>query len=240
MRRRLPEGVLVCNFPRPAQPALMEHEDVVTLFHEFGHLMHHVLGGQQALARLLRRRDRVGLRGGAVADARGVGLDPDVLRRFARHVETGEPIPAELVERMNAADEFGKGLLVRQQMFYAACLGLHRRTRRSTRGRGRRELQKPLHAVSRTWRGRTSTSRSATSTATRLYYTYMWSLVIAKDLFGPFREAGLMDAGPARRYRRTGPGPGGSKPAAADLVEDFLGAVPRFEAFRRGWSGPEL
>ncbi len=64
-----------------------------------------------------------------------------------------------------------------------------------------------------------------------IYYTYMWSLVIAKDLLTPFREAGLLDGATARRYRATVLEPGGSRPAAA-LVEAFLGRPTRFDAYR--------
>ena len=64
-----------------------------------------------------------------------------------------------------------------------------------------------------------------------IYYTYMWSLVIAKDLFGEFRAAGLMDPATAARYRRAVLEPGGSRPAAA-LVQDFLGRPSGFEAYR--------
>ncbi|HEY6098435.1 MAG TPA: M3 family metallopeptidase, partial [Anaeromyxobacter sp.] len=127
---RLPEGVLVCNFPRPSpgSPALMEHGDVRTFFHEFGHLLHHVLGGHTRWA---------GQSGVATewdfVEAPSQMLeewvwDPGVLGRFGRHVGTGDPIPAALVRRMKAADEYGKGLMVRQQMFYAGTsLELHRR-----------------------------------------------------------------------------------------------------------------
>ncbi len=127
---RLPEGVLVCNFPRPsaAGPALMEHGDVKTFFHEFGHILHHVLGGHTRWAAhsgVATEWDFVEAPSQMLEEW---VWDPGVLATFARHVETGEPIPAEVVRRMKAADEYGKGLMVRQQMFYASTsLELHRR-----------------------------------------------------------------------------------------------------------------
>jgi thimet oligopeptidase len=232
--RRLPEGVLVCNFPRPAPgaPALMEHGDVRTFFHEFGHLLHHVLGGHTRWA---------GQSGVATewdfVEAPSQMLeewvwDPAVLATFARHVETGEPIPAELVRRMKAADEYGKGLMVRQQMFYAATsLELHRRDPAALDTTALvAELQErytPFRHVPGTY---FQESFGHLDGYSAIYYTYMWSLVIAKDLFGPFREAGLLDPAPARRYRRAVLEPGGSKPAA-ELVKDFLGRPHAFDAF---------
>ncbi|ACL63783.1 Thimet oligopeptidase [Anaeromyxobacter dehalogenans 2CP-1] len=232
--RRLPEGVLVCNFPRPAPgaPALMEHGDVRTFFHEFGHLLHHVLGGHTRWA---------GQSGVATewdfVEAPSQMLeewvwDPEVLATFARHVDTGEPIPAELVARMKAADEYGKGLMVRQQMFYAATsLELHRRDPGALDTTALvAELQErytPFRHVPGTY---FQESFGHLDGYSAIYYTYMWSLVIAKDLFGPFREAGLLDPAPARRYRRAVLEPGGSKPAA-ELVKDFLGRPHAFDAF---------
>jgi len=232
---RLPEGALVCNFPRPgAEPALLEHGDVRTLFHEFGHLLHHLLGGRVRWA---------GQSGVATewdfVEAPSQMLeewvwDPGVLAGFARHVETGEPIPAELVERMRAADEYGKGLWVRQQAFYAAVsLELHRRDPTSLDVDG---LVADLQGAYTPFRHVDGThfhlSFGHLEGYSAIYYTYMWSLVIAKDLFGPFREAGLMDPVVARRYRREILEPGGSRPAA-ELVERFLGRPSSFEAWER-------
>ena len=97
--RQLPEGVLVCNFSR----GLMELDHVVTLFHEFGHLMHHVLAGPARVGALLRRRHRVGLRRGAVADARGVGLGPgraaQLRHRRAGRADPGGPRAADAGRR---------------------------------------------------------------------------------------------------------------------------------------------
>jgi thimet oligopeptidase len=231
---RLPEGVLVCNFPRPVdgRPALMEHGDVRTFFHEFGHLLHHVLGGHTRWA---------GQSGVATewdfVEAPSQLLeewvwDPGVLATFARHVDTGAPVPAELVARMKAADEYGKGLMVRQQMFYAATsLELHRRPPAGLDTTALvAELQErytPFRHVPGTY---FQESFGHLDGYSAIYYTYMWSLVIAKDLLGPFREAGLLDPGPARRYRKAVLEPGGSKPAAA-LVEDFLGRPHAFDAY---------
>ena len=158
--------------------------------------------------------------------------DASVLQRFARHVETGEPIPADAVARMRAADEFGKGLRVRQQMFYAATsLAFHDRdpagldtTRLSA------ELQErytPFRHVDGTY---FQESFGHLEGYSAIYYTYMWSLVIAKDLFTVFRREGLLDPKPASRYRRAILEPGGSA-KAADLVRSFLGRDYDFRAY---------
>ena len=232
---RLPEGVLVCNFPqpKPGAPALLEHGEVRTFFHEFGHLLHHVLGGHTRFA----AHSGVATEWDFV-EAPSQMLeewiwDPAVLARFARHVETGEPVPAELVARMKAADEYGKGLQVRQQMFYAAVsLELHRRPPEGLDTTALvAELQPrytPFRHVEGTYFHESFGHLDGYSA---IYYTYMWSLVIAKDLFGQFHAAGLMDPATARRYRREVLEPGGSRPAAA-LVEAFLGRPSGFESYR--------
>ena len=232
---RLPEGVLVCNFPRPAPgaPALLEHGEVRTLFHEFGHLLHHLLGGHTRWAShsgVATEWDFVEAPSQMLEEW---VWDPGVLARFARHVETGAPIPAELVVRMRAADEYGKGLQVRQQMFYAALsLELHRRP---PGGLDTTAVAAELLARYTPFRHVEGTAMQASfghlDGYSALYYTYMWSLVIAKDLVSAFRERGLMDPATAARYRRAILEPGGSRPAAA-LVEDFLGRPSGFEAYQ--------
>jgi thimet oligopeptidase len=238
---RLPEGVLVCNFPRPTAdgPALMEHGDVKTFFHEFGHLLHHVLGGHTRWAAhsgVATEWDFVEAPSQMLEEW---VWDPGVLATFARHVETGEPIPAALVRRMKAADEYGKGLMVRQQMFYAATsLELHRRDPvglDTTALVGQlQERYTPFRHVEGTY---FQESFGHLDGYSAIYYTYMWSLVIAKDLFGPFRQAGLMSPEPAQRYRKAILEAGGSKPAA-ELVKDFLGRPHAFEAYE-AWLNSE-
>jgi thimet oligopeptidase len=232
--KRLPEGVLVCNFPRPGPggPALLDHGDVRTLFHEFGHLLHHVLGG----------RTRWSAHSGVQTEWDFVEApsqmleewtwDPGVLASFARHFETGEPIPADLVARMRAADEYGKGLMVAQQMFYAATsLELHRR---DPEGLDTTRLVAELQERYTPWRHVPGTyfheGFGHLDGYSALYYTYMWSLVIAKDLAGPFQRAGMMDPEVARRYREAVLEPGGSRPAT-DLVKGFLGRPHAFDAW---------
>ncbi|QIX28795.1 Zn-dependent oligopeptidase [Nocardioides sp. JQ2195] len=223
---QLAEGVLVCNFPR----GLMEHDDVVTLFHEFGHLVHHVLAG---------RHDWVRFSGVATewdfVEAPSQMLeewawDADVLASFATD-EAGTPIPADLVARMRAGEEFGKGFLARTQMFYAAIsyrLHVERPddiTSRVLELHDAYNLIKPIPDTHfHTGFGHLEGYSSA-------YYTYMWSQVIAKDLFSAFDQDDLFADGPAQRYRDTVLAAGGSKDAA-DLVADFLGRPYNADAFR--------
>src|SRR3954464_3420469 len=155
--------------------------------------------------------------------------DASVLELFATDA-AGNPIPAELVARMRAADEFGKGFLARTQMFYAAVsYRFHLEvpddlTERLFELYPEYSLVAPLegthfHAGFGHLEGYTSA-----------YYTYMWSLVIAKDLFSAFDRENLFAPDVARRYRDRVLARGGSADAA-ELVADFLGRPYGFEAF---------
>ena len=113
--RQLAEGVLVCNFSRD----LMEHDHVVTLFHEFGHLLHHVLAGGHAWTRFSGVATEWDFVEAPSQMLEEWAWDADVLRSFATDAD-GEPIPRELVAKMRAAKDFGTGCYARTQMFYAA------------------------------------------------------------------------------------------------------------------------
>src|SRR5437868_7613458 len=115
---RLPEYVLVCNFPRATgEPGLMEREDVITLFHEFGHLIHGIMKGNTKWATGDLENDFIEAPSQMFEEW---PKDPAILQIFARHYKTNEPIPAELAEKAKAADDFDRALDVRTQMFYAA------------------------------------------------------------------------------------------------------------------------
>ncbi|NUT36457.1 MAG: Zn-dependent oligopeptidase [Hamadaea sp.] len=231
---RLPECALLCNLPNPANgTALLQPSDVKTFFHEFGHLLHHIFAGVNRWS---------GINGISVewdfVEAPSQMLeewvrDAGVLATFAKHVETGEPVPAETVAAMNEATEFGKGLFVRQQMYYAALsLELHRRLPSTV----------DFTAVERETMERHTPFTYPDGSALHLsfghlngysamYYTYMWSMVIAKDMFTAFDDDDLVAPGPAARYRQAVLGRGGAAPAAR-LVEDFLGRAYRFDAYQ--------
>jgi thimet oligopeptidase len=233
---KLPEAALICNFPGPAldggAPALLEHGEVVTLFHEFGHLLHHLFGGQTKWSGLSGVRTEWDFVEAPSQLLEEWAWDLPVLQSFATHVETGAPIPAELVQRMRAADEFGKGLRVRQQMFYAAIsLSFHDRDPRGLdTTRLAAELQSrytPFAHVEGTYFHESFGHLEGYSA---IYYTYMWSLVIAKDLLTEFRKSGLSNSVTAQRYRKEILAPGGSR-KAAELVRAFLGRESDFTAY---------
>ena len=230
---QLPEGVLVCNFPA-GTPALMEHDDVVTMFHEFGHLMHHVLGGHQKWI----------TQSGVATEWDFVEAPSQMfeewawshatLARFARHHETGEVIPEALVDKMRRADKFGLGTATVQQIYYAAIsLGFHRADPSALDQLAEvQRLQKqytPFRYVPGT---RFHASFGHLVGYSAMYYTYQWSLVIAKDLLTPFQTRGLMATDVTFAYRDKVLAPGGSRDAA-ELVRNFLGREYDFAAYER-------
>jgi len=237
---QLPEGVLVCNFPapdpggagRPASAALMEHDDVVTMFHEFGHLMHHVLGGHQrwiSQSGISTEWDFVEAPSQMFEEW---AWSYDTLARFARHHATGEVIPRSLVDNMRRADKFGLGTATVQQIFYAAIsLGFHRAAPEALDQLAEvQRLQKRYTPFAYVPGTRFHTSFGHLVGYSAMYYTYLWSLVIAKDLLTPFEARGLMATDVTYAYRDKVLVPGGSRDAA-ELVRDFLGRAYDFTAY---------
>ena len=223
--RQLPEGVLVCNFSR----GLMEHDHVVTLFHEFGHLVHHVLAGHQEWLRFSGVATEWDFVEAPSQMLEEWAWDAEILQTFATN-EAGEPIPADLVRRMRRADDFGKGYLARTQMFYAALSYWFHTERAADLTARTRELQAQYSLFPYIEGTHFTCAFGHLEGYSSAYYTYMWSLVIAKDLFSAFDRSNMFDAEVAGRYRDRVLAPGGSKDAA-DLVADFLGRPYTFDAY---------
>ncbi|MBS1118000.1 MAG: Thimet oligopeptidase [Deltaproteobacteria bacterium] len=239
--KQLPEGALVCNFPDPktsSGPALMDHGDVVTMFHEFGHLMHHVLGGNQhwiAQSGVATEQDFVEAPSQMFEEW---GWNYLTLSRFAKHYQTGEVIPADLVAKMQKSRKFGVGLQTLQQMFYAALsLQFHQvdagKLDQLATVKKLQARYTPFAYVEGT---KFHTSFGHLVGYSSMYYTYLWSLVIAKDLLTPFAQPGLMATEVTYKYRDKILAAGGTK-NAADLVQDFLGRKYDFKAYEKYLSG---
>jgi thimet oligopeptidase len=158
--------------------------------------------------------------------------DPDVLASFACHHQTGQAIPADLVRQMRRASEFGKALAVRRQMALArTSLAYHDRPPSEVDTDAlHREISVrylPYETVPDT---HFQCAFGHLDGYSAVYYTYMWSLVIAKDLFALWRGRDLFDRDLARRYRDHVLAPGGSA-AAATLVAGLLGRPFNKEAW---------
>lgn len=223
--RQLPEGTLVCNFSRQ----LMEHDHVVTLFHEFGHLVHQVLAGGHEWARFSGVSTEWDFVEAPSQMLEEWAWDADILTSFATN-PAGEPIPRAMVERMRAADEFGKGLQARTQMFYAAlAYRLHMDVPDDVTAT-LRELQERFDLCTYVADTHFHAAFGHLNGYGSGYYTYMWSQVIAKDMFSAFDTENMFDPAVAHRYRDRVLAPGGSKDAA-DLVADFLDRPYEYDAF---------
>jgi thimet oligopeptidase len=233
---RVPEYVLVCNFPQATNgPGLMERDDVITFFHEYGHLLHGIFRGSSKWPTGDLENDFIEAPSQMFEEW---PKDPAILQTFARHYKTNEPIPAELAQKAKAADEFGRALNVRMQMFYAAIsLNYYNRNPQgldTTKLMAQlQERYTPFKYVADT---HMQTAFDHLNGYSAVYYTYMWSLVIAKDMFTEFTADGLTNPEIARKYRDTVLGPSGTMPAAA-LVSDFLGRPYSFKAYEEWLNG---
>lgn len=231
---QLPIAALVCNFPGGDNPnELMEHDDVETFLHEFGHLLHNIFGGNQerlAFSGVKTEWDFVEAPSQMLEEW---VWDADTLASFARN-EKGQVIPKSLVKKMRAGRDFGRGLWTKHQLFYAALsLNIYNKNPADI------DLDKTMEQIQSTYSpfGYVDGTHFYASFGhlngySAIYYTYMWSLVIASDMFSEFEKDGLRNPEVAHRYRKAVLAPGGTKDAA-DLVSDFLGRPFSFDAFAK-------
>jgi len=246
-QRQLPVAFLTCNFAPPtgAKPALLTHDDVLTLFHEFGHGLHHLLTGITLPS--------IGGIDGVEWDAvelpsqfmENFGWNRQALDLFARHYQTGEKLPDDLFQRMLAARHFHAGLfLVRQLEFALFDFRLHLEYDPAQGARPlavleqvRREVavlhppawQRFPHGFSHIFAGGYAAG----------YYSYLWAELLSADAFGAFEaaaEAGgsVIDRATGERFRHEFLAVGASRPALESFVA-FRGRKPEPEALLRSY-----
>jgi oligopeptidase A len=238
--RQQPIAYLVCNFNPPVgeTPSLLTHGEVVTLFHEFGHALHH----------LLTEVDYP-----SVAGTSGVAWDavelpsqfmenftwrPEVLTSLARHYQTGEPLPSDKIETMNRSRTFLAGLaMVRQLEFALFDFRLHQEYSPDAGARVYEILADVRREVAVTpvpdyYRFPNTFGHVFAGGYAAGYYSYKWAEVLAADAFAAFEESGVFDRRTAERFRRTILATGGSRRALETFV-DFRGRPPELDALLR-------
>ena len=235
---QLPIAILVCNFAAPVagQPALLTHEDVITLFHEFGHGLHHMLTQVEEAA---------------VSGIAGVEWDAaelpsqfmenfcwewDVLALLTAHVDSGETMPRELFERMRAARNFISGLaMLRHCELSLFDMRLHhepgaqRQLARLTADVADEVAVMPADPLLRYPQAFAHIFDGGYAAG---YYGYAWAEVLSADAYEAFEESGIFDPGTGRRYREAILETGGSR-SAMDNFKAFRGREPRLDALLR-------
>ena len=237
-----PVAYLTCNFAPPSdgKPALLTHDDVITLFHEFGHGIHHLLtevdwpsiGGISGV-----EWDAVELPSQFMEN---FAWQREALDLFARHHETGERLPDALYDKMLQARHFHAGLfLVRQLEFALFDFRLHLEYDPAEGARVLEvidEVRKDVAVLPPpSWhRGPHAFTHIFSGGYAAGYYSYLWAEVLSADAFAAFEEAGVFDAATGARYRKEILAVGGSRPALESFIA-FRGREPEPDALLRSY-----
>jgi oligopeptidase A len=235
-----PVAYLVCNFSAPVgdKPALLTHDDVLTLFHEFGHGLHH----------LLTRIDHLGVSGIHGVEWDAVELPSqfmenfcwewDVLAHMTAHVDSGAPLPRALFEKMVAAKNFQSGMQTVRQLEYALFdMHLHHDF---APGGGRSPLALLDEVRARVAVSLPPAYNRFPNTFSHIfaggygagYYSYKWAEVLSADAYSLFEENGVLDPATGARFRAEVLAVGGSRPAI-ESFEAFRGRGPTVDALLR-------
>ena len=233
-----PVATLICNYTPPVgnEPALLTHDDVITLFHEFGHGLH----------LMLTRIDDLGVSGLSGVEWDAVELPSqfmenfcwewDVLQRLTAHVDHGQPLPRALFEKMVAAKNFQSGLgTLRQIEFGLFDLRIHAEP--DAAGRVQQVLDEVRHEVAvlnppSFNRFQHSFSHIFAGGYSAGYYSYKWAEVLSADAWSAFEEAGALSVATGRRLREQILEAGGSRSALENFTA-FRGREPRIDALLR-------
>lgn len=236
-RVQLPAAYMVCNFTegRGGKPALLTHTEVTTLFHEFGHGLHHLLTVEDRL--------RVSGSNGVAWDA--VELPSQLLENWcwnresigliSSHYQSGEPLPGDMLEHMLAARNFQAGLKMMRQLefglfdfeLHAGLKGLRPGYVRQTMDRVRARTS--VFQVPAANRMEASFSHIFAGGYAAGYYSYYWAEVLSADVFSRFSEAGVFDRATGQGFLDRLLSRGGAAPAQ-QLFRDFMGREPSLEA----------
>ena len=234
---QLPVAYLTCNFTPPvgSDPALFTHDEVITLFHEFGHGLQH----------MLTQIDYLGVSGINGVEWDAVELpsqfmenwcwQKQALNMFACHYKSDEPLPDEMFERMNAAKNFQSGMqMVRQLEFALFDFRLHMEFNPNSPTDIQKLLSEIREQVSvvippsfnRFANGFTHIFSGGYAAG---YYSYKWAEVLSSDAFSAFEENGIFDAATGKRFLESVLEQGGSH-NAMDLFVQFRGREPSIDA----------
>lgn len=231
--RLMPIAAIECNFPKPggAAPALMSHQDAVTFFHEFGHVIHHLLSESElsTFAGTSVARDFVESPSQMLEEW---AWAKETLDLFAKHHDTNAPLPKELHAAMLRSRGFGRAIATQRQLFLAA-LDQTYHTREP--GFDTTKVLAETHDSYTPFKYVEGTHFQASFGHLigydAGYYGYQWALSIAQDLFTRFKKEGLLNTKTAADYRAAILAPGGGLEEST-LVTKFLGRPPSDAAYK--------
>jgi thimet oligopeptidase len=231
---QLPAAVLECNFPRPSKPgeapALMEHGDVVTFFHEFGHVLHHLLtkselatySGTNTVQDFVEAPSQM---------FEEWAWSRDVLDRFARHHATGARIPDTLFAAMTRSRAFGRALATQRQLFLASIdFEYHSRQPGFDTTKVLEEVQRANDPFAYVPGTHFQSSFGHLVGYDAGYYSYQWALSLSRDVLTRFKREGMLNPATARAWRDDVLSKGGGEDERA-MVAHFLGREPNEQAY---------
>ena len=226
-----PVAALVCNFPKPgAEPALMQHEDVVTFFHEFGHVLHHLL----TRSTLASYAGTSTVRDFVEAPSQMFEEWPwsrEVLDLFARHHKTGEKIPDDLFQAMQKARGFGRALSTQRQLFLATLdQELHTREPPLDSTKVVEDVQTSVDSFLYVKGTHFQSSFGHLISYDAAYYGYQWALSLSRDVLTRFKKEGLLNTATAAAWRDNVLSKGGGEDERA-MITKFLGREPSHDAY---------